>query len=74
MVFAMFFLGEYCNMVAMSVLVIIFFIGGWLFPIIGQVISTEIILSAKSVFVAFSFIVARAMLPRYKYDQLMVIC
>lgn len=85
-IFAMFFLGEYCNMIAMSALMNIFFLGGWLMPfgsvieeIIWSLLSLRVNLSGefafaiKTVSIAFLFIVARAMLPRYRYDQLMTI-
>jgi NADH-quinone oxidoreductase subunit H len=72
-IFAMFFLGEYCNMIAMSALTNIFFFGGWCLPFFENFIAGEFIFALKTVSIAFLFIVVRAMLPRYRYDQLMVI-
>jgi len=69
--FAMFFLGEYSNMLLMSCLAVILFCGGWLFPILDLFLFGEIIFALKvSVFAVF-FIWVRATLPRYRYDQLM---
>jgi NADH-quinone oxidoreductase subunit H len=74
-IFAMFFLGEYCNMIAMSALMNIFFFGGWLAPLTTglNIIPLEFIFAIKTVIFAFFFIVVRTMLPRYRYDQLMTI-
>lgn len=74
MAFAMFFLGEYANMILMSGLTVVLFLGGWL-PIIDIApfnwIPGPIWLILKICFVLFIFIWARATLPRYRYDQLM---
>jgi len=73
-IFAMFFLGEYCNMIVMSALMAIFFFGGWSNPFVSYAFFLgEFIFSIKTVFFCFLFIVVRAMLPRYRYDQLMSI-
>ena len=65
--FAMFFLGEYANMLMMSFLASTLFVGGF-----GC--SYYFLLFFKiSVFLVF-FIVIRAALPRYRYDQLMALC
>ena len=69
--FAMFFLGEYSNMMAMSSLVNILFLGGWVFFNFFGIYFSLIIFSLKTVFVAFLFILVRAILPRYRFDQLM---
>jgi NADH-quinone oxidoreductase subunit H len=73
MTFALFFLGEYSNIILMSIILVIFFFGGWypfLFlnwlPIIGP-----LWLAFKVLFLLFLFIWVRASLPRYRYDQLM---
>jgi NADH-quinone oxidoreductase subunit H len=72
-VFAMFFLGEYCNMIMMSALVNIFFCGGWSFLFFDYFLPSYLTFSIKTIFFCFLFIVVRAMLPRYRYDQLMTI-
>ncbi|MGI9492844.1 MAG: NADH-quinone oxidoreductase subunit H, partial [Geminicoccaceae bacterium] len=72
--FALFFLGEYANMILMSAMASILFLGGWLPPIdIAPLnwIPGPIWLILKICFVLFIFIWARATLPRYRYDQLM---
>jgi NADH-quinone oxidoreductase subunit H len=74
MTFALFFLGEYANMILMSAICSILFLGGWLPPFdIAPLtwIPGPLWLIAKICFVLFIFIWARATLPRYRYDQLM---
>jgi NADH-quinone oxidoreductase subunit H len=72
--FALFFLGEYANMLLMSGLTSILFLGGWL-PIINfftfSYIPSPISFSLKISFFVVLFIVMRACLPRFRYDQLM---
>lgn len=74
MTFALFFLGEYSNMLLMSALSAVLFLGGWLppfniFPL--TLLPGSIWFSLKvSIGVVF-FILTRASLPRYRYDQLM---
>jgi NADH-quinone oxidoreductase subunit H len=74
MTFALFFLGEYANMLIMSAISSILFLGGWL-PIfnifIFNVIPSTLWLSIKICLGVVFFIVTRATLPRYRYDQLM---
>jgi NADH-quinone oxidoreductase subunit H len=74
MTFALFFLGEYANMLIMSTISAILFLGGWL-PIfnlfIFNLIPSTIWLSLKICLGVIFFIVTRATLPRYRYDQLM---
>lgn len=74
MSFALFFLGEYANMILMSGMTTILFLGGWM-PIADMAIFTWIPpllwFVAKVCFCLFVFIWARATLPRYRYDQLM---
>jgi NADH-quinone oxidoreductase subunit H len=67
--FAMFFLAEYSNMLVMSALTTCLFLGGWLVPFLGQ--SSTIIYALKITVIAFLFILVRAILPRYRYDQLL---
>jgi len=74
MTFALFFLGEYANMLLMSSVLAILFLGGWLpifqiFPF--NLISTPIWFSLKILIGVFLFVITRAALPRYRYDQLM---
>jgi NADH-quinone oxidoreductase subunit H len=74
MTFALFFLGEYANMLIMSAFGATLFLGGWL-PIIDSFlfnwIPGSVWFSLKICFGVIFFIVARATLPRYRYDQLM---
>lgn len=72
--FALFFLGEYANMLLMSALTAILFLGGWLpffnfFPF--SYIPGSIWFALKIGFFVILFIVMRACLPRFRYDQLM---
>ena len=70
--FALFFLGEYANMLLMSSLTTILFLGGWLPPFqFLNFIPGPIWFSIKVVFFVILFVVARAIVPRYRYDQLM---
>jgi NADH-quinone oxidoreductase subunit H len=70
--FALFFLGEYCSMILMSALLVIFFLGGWLSPIpIFTIFPGEFWFALKTTFFCFLFILVRASLPRFRYDQLM---
>jgi NADH-quinone oxidoreductase subunit H len=74
MTFALFFLSEYANMLLMSTIAAILFLGGWL-PIMDNflfnLIPSTLWLSLKICFGVIFFIVTRATLPRYRYDQLM---
>ena len=74
MTFALFFLGEYANMLLMSTLSSILFLGGWL-PFINIFPLTffpgSFWLSIKIIIGVIFFILTRAALPRYRYDQLM---
>jgi len=74
MTFALFFLGEYSNMLLMSALSAILFLGGWLppfniFPL--TLVPGSIWFSLKVGIGVVFFILTRASLPRYRYDQLM---
>ncbi|MEO3471598.1 NADH-quinone oxidoreductase subunit NuoH [Roseomonas sp. CAU 1739] len=74
MSFALFFLGEYANMILMSSLTVILFLGGWLPPIdIAPFnwIPGPIWFVAKICVCLFTFVWVRATFPRYRYDQLM---
>lgn len=74
MTFALFFLGEYANMILMSGMTTILFLGGWLPPFDWAPlywIPGPIWFALKIAFCLFTFIWVRATLPRYRYDQLM---
>ena len=77
--FAMFFLGEYANMILISALTAVMFLGGWLSPFegIGFLEGTWLAasglhwLAIKTCFFLFCFLWFRATFPRYRYDQIM---
>jgi len=70
--FALFFLGEYANMLLMSSIASILFLGGWLPPLsILSFLPSSFWMSLKICLFILLFIVSRAILPRYRYDQLM---
>ncbi len=74
MTFALFFLGEYANMILMSGMTSVLFLGGWLPPFdIAPFnwIPGPIWFALKIAFCLFIFIWVRATFPRYRYDQLM---
>jgi len=74
MTFALFFLGEYGNMILVSATISILFLGGWL-PLVDIApfnwIPGPIWFAAKICLVLFLFLWVRASFPRYRYDQLM---
>jgi NADH-quinone oxidoreductase subunit H len=80
--FAVFFLAEYANMILISMLCAIMFLGGWLSPLdfaflrdipVVRILtmSSFLWLLAKVAFVLFLFLWFRATFPRYRYDQIM---
>ena len=72
--FALFFLGEYANMILMSCVTVILFMGGWLppFDILPlNLIPGPIWFALKTLIFVSLFVWARAAYPRYRYDQLM---
>jgi NADH-quinone oxidoreductase subunit H len=71
--FALFFLGEYSNIILLSLIFVICFLGGWS-STFSLFCAPVIILSLKTVFICFLFILVRAIFPRYRYDQLMFLC
>ena len=76
--FAIFFLAEYANMILISALTAVFFLGGWLSPFQG-LFGEDSLLGApglfwfalKTCFFLFCFLWFRATFPRYRYDQIM---
>tara|TARA_Y100000590_G_scaffold264719_1_gene297468 strand:- start:9011 stop:10036 length:1026 start_codon:yes stop_codon:yes gene_type:complete len=74
MTYAMFFLGEYANMILMSAMTTTLFLGGWL-PPFGMdglaFVPGMVWFSLKTAGILFFFIWSRGTLPRYRYDQLM---
>ena len=85
MAFAIFFLAEYANMILISALTAVMFLGGWLSPLDGLlspgVLAIPVLggllgggihwLLAKITFLLFCFVWFRATFPRYRYDQIM---
>lgn len=70
MAFALFFLAEYANMILVSILAAVMFLGGWLSPV-SFLPNGVIWLLAKVAFLLFFFLWFRATFPRYRYDQIM---
>ena len=72
--FALFFLGEYANMILMCSVLNIFFLGGWL-PLVDippfNMIPGVFCFGFKVTLLLFVFVWVRAAFPRYRYDQLM---
>ena len=85
MSFAMFFLAEYANMILVSALAVLMFLGGWSAPISWSLLGMDtpawiqhsmafwnwFWLFAKTFFVVTCFLWVRATFPRYRYDQIM---
>ena len=74
MMYAMFWLGEYANILLMCAMGAILFLGGWLSPIElypFTLIPGAIWLIFKILFLFFLFALVKAIVPRYRYDQLM---
>ena len=72
MAFALFFLGEYANMILICGMMTILFLGGWQAPCEAlDVVPGIIWFALKISFLLFCFLWVRATFPRYRYDQLM---
>jgi NADH-quinone oxidoreductase subunit H len=78
MAFAVFFLGEYANMILISALAALMFLGGWLSPFPASWVHGVFPLDdgfhwllLKTFFFMFLFLWLRATFPRYRYDQIM---
>jgi NADH-quinone oxidoreductase subunit H len=78
MTFAVFFLGEYANMILISALSALMFLGGWLSPLPAAWVEGVFLLDSgfhwlllKTFFFMFLFLWFRATFPRYRYDQIM---
>lgn len=79
MAFAVFFLAEYANMILISALAALMFLGGWLspfegLPIVGSTFlgaPSFVWLAAKTALFIFFYLWFRATFPRYRYDQIM---
>jgi len=77
--FALFFLSEYASMILISMLLTLFFMGGWLSPFEGVPVLSQVFwivppfawLMLKTAFFLFVYLWIRATFPRYRYDQLM---
>jgi NADH-quinone oxidoreductase subunit H len=70
MAFAVFFLAEYANMILVSMLAALMFLGGWLSPV-PFIPDSFVWLLLKVAFLLFLFLWFRATFPRYRYDQIM---
>jgi NADH-quinone oxidoreductase subunit H len=70
MAFAVFFLAEYANMILVSMLGVLMFLGGWLSPV-PFLPDSFLWLLAKVALLLFFFLWFRATFPRYRYDQIM---
>lgn len=72
MSFALFFLGEYSNIILICSVTTVFFLGGWIPPLnLLSFIPGTVWFGLKTTFLLFSFIWVRAAFPRFRYDQLM---
>jgi NADH-quinone oxidoreductase subunit H len=84
--FSMFFMAEYINMVTMSALMVVLFLGGWHFPGMDELgvwlgsrtgfmwipgIMSMMVFAGKVAFLLFLFVWVRWTVPRFRYDQLM---
>ena len=74
MMYAMFWLGEYANILLMCAMGSILFLGGWLPPVDSEILAfipSPFWLIFKILFLFILFALIKAIVPRYRYDQLM---
>jgi NADH-quinone oxidoreductase subunit H len=74
MMYAMFWLGEYANILLMCAMGTILFLGGWLPPFdifLFNAVPSPLWMILKILFLFFLFALVKAIVPRYRYDQLM---
>ena len=71
MTFALFFLGEYGNMLVLSYMMALLFMGGWTTSL--PLLPGSFVIGVKACLIAFLIIFVRGNFPRYRYDQLMSI-
>ena len=75
MAFALFYLGEYANMILMSAMTSVLFLGGWLAPFgvppFTWVPGMDLVSCSRSLLCCSAFLWVRATFPRFRYDQLM---
>lgn len=77
MLFVLFYFGEYANMILTSALTTVLFLGGWYPPLPLEILDFVpgiVWFILKICCILFIFIFVRALLPRYRYDQLMRFC
>ena len=72
LLFVLFFLAEYSNMILMSVVTSILFLGGW--SLGSADLSCSLVLGLKTLVIMNLFVIVRATYPRMRYDQLMEFC
>jgi len=71
--FAFYFIAEYCNLIIWSYITIVLFFGGWLFPLITTPLLFFSIFTLKALVILGLFCFIRAAVPRYRWDQLMIL-
>lgn len=70
-IFAMFFLAEYSNIIVISSFCVLIFLGGWIIYLVSTALMESFVFSSKVSSLLIFFILVRAALPRYRFDQLM---
>jgi len=72
--FTLFFLAEYANMILMSAITALLFLGGWVLPLFNEILTPSLIFGFKTFIIMNFFVIVRASYPRMRYDQLMEFC